>query len=378
MKRPLNTVFESHALFFQPAYMEMRLTQGGPKHFYGYKGVDADWDGNVTFTMYAPEAKSVGISGLLGSYGDEIMPLDKKEDGFWSKTYPNVEPGFHYCHFYVDGQPVMNPQAPFGYGSHEVENYFEVPDKDFDFYLDKDVPHGTVRMEYYKSSRTGLSHLMYVYVPAGYDENPDKKYPVMYLNHGGGETETGWLWQGKINFIADNLIAEGKCKEMLIVMGDLWDINYGNEDEFLAGDYDSLLINDVIPFVEKKYRVLADCDSRALAGLSMGSYHTGMAACNNPGVFGYVAMLSGSYNDRWYKWVCCRDVIENSEEFRKKTKLFYMSIGTDETRLYPTVQENVEFLKKNGVNTDYFECPGLHIWTVWRKSIQVFMQKLFR
>ena len=138
-----------------------------------------------------------------------------------------------------------------------------------------------------------------------------------------------------------------------------------------------MLVNDIIPMIEERYRTLTDCDSRAIAGLSMGSYHTACTSCNHPGLFAYTAMLSGSYNDRWYGWVNCREVIEKNDVFRQKTKLFYMSIGTDETRLYPQVQENVAFLEKCGVNNGYYECPGLHVWTVWRKSISQFMQQIF-
>ena len=378
MYKPLNPAFESHGLFFNPAYMTMKLTSGGPKHVENLRGVIADYDGNVTFSMYAPDAKEVSVSWVDINYQEKPMPLEKQEDGIWSKTYSGVEPGFHYCHFIVDGQPAMNPQAPFGYGSHEVENFFEVPEKDFDDYIVKDVPHGSVTLEVFNSSRTGNLNAVYVYTPASYRTEPDRKYPVLYLNHGGGENETGWLWQGKINYIADNLMAECRCNDMIIVMPCLYDNYYDIEEEFIAGDYDGMLVNDIIPMIEDRYRTLTGCDNRAIAGLSMGSYHTACTSCNHPGMFAYTAMLSGSFNNRWYGWVDCRDVIQNSEEFRKKTKLFYMSIGTDETRLYPQVQENMQYLKDCGIKNGYYECPGLHVWTVWRKSIVQFMQQIFR
>ena len=302
MYKPLNPAYEEHALFFNPAYMQMRLKGNeGPKHYLAPRGVSADMDGNVTFTMYAPEAQSVGVSGLGGSYGGDIVPLQKGEDGYWTATYANVLPGFHYCHFYVDGKPAMNPQAPFGYGGHEVENFFEVPDPNNDFYICKDVPHGSVHMELFPSSRTGAMHCCWVYTPASYYTDPERQYPVMYLHHGGGENETGWVWQGKINYIADNLIAAGECAEMIIVMACLYDINYDHPDEFVAGDFDALLTRDCIPMIESRYRVLPGCGNRAIAGLSMGSYHSAQVAGNHPGMFGYVAMLSGSFDDRWYR-----------------------------------------------------------------------------
>ena len=379
MYKPLNPAYEEHALFFNPAYMQMRLKGNeGPKHYLAPRGVSADMDGNVTFTMYAPEAQSVGVSGLGGSYGGEIVPLQKGEDGYWTATYANVLPGFHYCHFHVDGKPAMNPQAPFGYGGHEVENFFEVPDPNNDFYICKDVPHGSVHMELFPSSRTGAMHCCWVYTPASYYTDPERKYPVMFLHHGGGENETGWVWQGKINYIADNLIAAGECAEMIIVMACLYDINYDHPDEFVAGDFDALLTRDCIPMIESRYRVLPGCGSRAIAGLSMGSYHSAQVACSHPGMFGYVAMLSGSFDDRWYRWVNCRDVIAGNKTFQQQTRLFFMSVGTGETRLYPQMQENIAYLKANGITAGYFECEGLHEWTVWRKSIRAFMKQIFR
>jgi len=372
VNKPLNPALESHALFFNPAYMGMNITAAGPRHGSIPQGVRADWDGNVTFTFRCPEASSVGIR-----WAEEILPLERGEDGLWSAVYP-VEPGFYYCWFYVDGKPTLNPQAPFGYGNHEVTNFFEVPDRENDFYLCKDVPHGSMHLEYVKSSKTGMMQGCYVYTPASYYTQPEKRYPVLYLHHGGGENETGWLWQGKINYIADNLIAEGACPEMIIVTSCLYDINYEEEAEFLPGDFDAVLTGDILPAIEARYRTLTDSDHRAIAGLSMGSYHTAQVACNHPGLFGYVAMLSGVFNDRWYRWVDCRTVIRESEEFRKKTKLFHMSTGTEEERIYADVQENVAYLRACGVNAGYFECPGLHVWTVWRKSIRDFMTKIFR
>ena len=379
MDKPLNAAYEAHALFFNPAYMTMRLNgSGGPKHYPAPSGAHADAQGNVTFSMYAPDAQSVGISGLDGAYGSEIMPLQRGEDGWWSATYANVQPGFHYCHYYVDGKPTLNTQAPFGYGSHEVENFFEVPDPENDFYLCKDVPHGSIHMELYQSSRSGMMHNCWVYTPPTYYTHPEKKYPVMYLHHGGGETEACWIWQGKINYILDNMIAAGECEEMIVAMTSLYDINYDAPDEFLSGDFDAKLTQDCIPMIEDRYRVIADPEHRAIAGLSMGSYHSAQTACNHPGMFAYVAMLSGSFDDRWYRWVNIRDVLAQNETFREKTRLFYMSVGAGETRLYPQIQENMAYLAENHIANGYFECPGVHEWTVWRKSIRVFMRRLWK
>ncbi len=378
LKKPLNIAYESHALFFAPAYMQMRLKGNeGPKHYPSPKGADADYDGNATFTFFAPNAKSVFVCGNGGAFGDTPIPMKKDEEGYWRVTVTNVTPGFHFHRFIVDGTTVMNAQGPFGYGCHESINFVEVPDKNDDTYLCKNVPHGTLHMELFTSSKTGEVKNCWIYTPPSYLTDTEKKYPVLYLHHGGGETETGWIWMGKINYIADNMIAEGACEEMIIVMPCMYDIHYDKPDNFMAGDYDSLLINDCIPMIQSHYRVKTDNESRAITGLSMGSYHSAQIACNHPGYFAYVGMLSGSFDDRWYRWVNCRDVVQ-MPQFIEKTKLFYMSVGTDETRLYPQVTENMELLRKAGVACDYFECPGYHEWTIWRKSIRNLMTKLFR
>ena len=161
-------------------------------------------------------------------------------------------------------------------------------------------------------------------------------------------------------------------------MSCLYDIDYNHPGEFLAGDFDRLLTQDCIPLIEERYRVIPEPAARAICGLSMGSYHSAQTACNHPGLFAYVGMLSGSFDQRWYGWCDCRDVIAQDPVFQRETKLFFMSVGTGETRLYGQVGENISHLKASGIPCAYFECPGLHEWTVWRKSIQEFLKLLFR
>ena len=375
---PINAALESHALFFNPAYMSMGRGDGGPKHSHAPRGVEADREGNVTFHYYAPNAHSVEVADLGGEYANTRIPMTQDENGYWSVTVPHVQPGFHYHHYYVDGNRATNPQVPYGYGSHEAVNFFEVFDPEDDTWLCLDVPHGTVHMELYPSSKTGMMQASWVYTPPSYRTQPDRYYPVLYLHHGGGENETGWLWQGKINYIADNLIARGLCQEMIIVMTCLYDMDYHSSNEFIPGDFDHLLTQDCIPLIEERYRVLAQPESRAICGLSMGSYHSAQTACNHPGMFAYVGMLSGSLDRRWYAWCDCRDIIQNNPAFREGTRCFFMAVGQDEERIYNQIQENMAFLKSSGVPNAYFECPGVHEWTVWRKSVAEFMKLLFR
>lgn len=376
--KPVNPAIEAHALFMNPTYMTMRVMGNAPKHDHMHRGVEAEADGTVTFYYIAPNAKTVEVQGLGEKFHGQRFPMEKGEDGVWTVTVHEVEPGFHYHHYFVDGNIAANPQAPFGYGGHEAVNYFEVPDPNDDTWLCLDVPHGSIHMELLPSSKTGMMHAIWVYTPASYRENTDRRYPVLYLHHGGGENETGWIWQGKINYIADNLIARGEIEECIIVMSCLYDMDYDDPGEFIAGDFDRLLTRDVMPMIESRYRTIPDGDHRAICGLSMGSYHSATTACNHPGLFAYIGMLSGSFDQRWYGWVNARDVIANSAEFREKTKLFFMATGTEEARIYNQIGENIAYLKSNGIPAAYFECPGVHEWTVWRKSVADFMKKLFR
>lgn len=378
MKKPLNPAYESHMLFFNPAYMEMRpFDEVGPKHFPAMRGVEIDEQGHAVFHYRAPNAKSVEVGDLGGELSGKRFPMEKGEDGIWTVAIPQLAPGFHYHAYYVDGNRVTNPQAPYGYGSHEVTNFIEVPDPDGAFYLCQDVPHGSIHMEIYRSSKTGNMHNVWIYTPASYGLDPERHYPVLYLHHGGGENETGWIWQGKINYILDNLISEGKCREMIVVMPCMYDIDYERPGDFLAGDYDHLLTADCMPLIERKYRVLAGSEYRAIAGLSMGSYHSLSVACNHPGMFGYIALFSGSLDPRWYGWCDCRGVLENDPQMHKNTKLVFLSVGADEARLYNRMQENREFLNRCGIKNAYYERPGYHDWTVWRYSVREFLQQIF-
>ena len=374
-----NAAYQSHSLFFSPAFMQMRLNGTlGPKHVPMPRGIELGEDGRVTFTFYAPIAQAVAVSGIGGAFSEERRPLSRTEEGYWATTLNDIPPGFHYCRFYVDGTTVPNPQAPFGYGCHEVINFFEVPDPDDTTYLYRDVPHGTLHIEVFRSSTTGREKNIWIYTPPSYGTEPDRNYPVLYLHHGGGENETGWIWQGKIQYIADNLAAENSAEEALIVMSCLYDMDEENPKDFLPGDFDTLLVQDIIPLVERIYKTRRDSDGRAIAGLSMGSYHSAQVACNHPGLFGYLGMLSGSFDNRWYRWCDIRDVLLHSQEFREKTRLFYMSFGTDESRLIPQIEENMDFLRQSGIPCEFYSCPGYHDWTVWRKSIHHLLPLLFQ
>ena len=244
-----------------------------------------------------------------------------------------------------------------------------------DTYALKDVPHGTVHMEIYFSTVTGMWRNCYVYTPPGYDP-ANKKYPVLYLQHGGGEDETGWIWQGKANYIMDNLLAEGKCVEMIIVMNAGYAFKADEDYVFIPGDLGKVLRDDCIPMIEKKYSVYTDRKHRAMAGLSMGSYQTQVAVKQYPELFGSEGILSGSVG----KVMAMADVetIFADVDRANELDLIHISYGEGEPRQIAQKQ-TIEDLKAEGINNiQTTSWPGVHEWRVWRHALWDLAQKLFR
>lgn len=382
MQKFRNSALESHPLFFDPAYLKMELYEDengrkGPRHTYENPGVVVEENGDVLFCFYAPGAEKMEVAGFNGcAMTGERHPMIKGEDGYFRARVSGIPDGFHYHEYFLDGVSVINPLAPVGYGAHRAVNYFEKGEKDDDFYLMRDVPHGTVHMEYFPSSVTGRTRLCYVYTPPGYEENGEKTYPVLYLQHGGGENETGWIWQGKANLISDNLLAEGKAPEVIIVMNCLYCMKEGTQDAFLAGDFDAMLCKDCIPFIEGKYR--ADPSRRAMAGLSMGSYQTVMTSLYHLGMFSYIGIFSGLMEKRWYSRQDYFQAFEDAEAFRKKVKLFFFGYGRQEERIVKGLSQEFAMLEEKGIPYESYSCDGYHEWTVWRRCLREFLCRMGR
>jgi len=338
-------------------------------------------DGGVQFNVFAPNAESVEVGGRSGTtWGTEKHPLTKGEDGTWTGTFYDIPAGFQYMNYYINGVETLWPHAPIGWGYGSAVNFVDVPDPDCDVYDVKDVPHGAVRQEFYHSTVSGKLRNCWVYTPPTYDTDTDKKYPVWYIQHGGGENEIGWFWQGKINFILDNLIAEGKCEEMIVVAnaGYAWEES-SDEEEFLPGDLGKLLREDCIPFIEQRFRVIADKDHRAMSGLSMGSYQTQWEVYNNPGTFSYVGVFSGTcLSSRMeMKYDTTKFLTaENAEKLNSDIKLLFFGRGMQEGGA--ALPGEVEELHNRGIKAEYFTCEGVHEWQVWRKTAHCFAQKLFK
>lgn len=376
-----NIALESHGLFYDPAYLKMKLytdSNGntGPRHFFEEPGVRVEENGDVIFSYYAPQAGKVQVAGMNGAaMTGKKYDMTRDEEGYWRVRISGLPAGFHYHEYFVDGTSVLNPQSPVSYGCHKVMNHFEIPEKE-DFYFQKDVPHGTVHMELFPSEVTGKTRNCWVYTPPGY-ETSQKEYPVLYLQHGGGENETGWIWQGKVNYIADNMIAAGECEELIIVMNCLYCVDERKEAEFIVGDFDSMLVQDAVPFIERKYRVKAGDEFRAMAGLSMGSYQTIMTTLKHLGMFPWIGIFSGTLERRWYCDFDYMEAFADPENFREKVKLFFQGVGEQE-RIYPTMVQTHEMLAGMQANEAFYSCPGYHEWTVWRKCLREFMKRIFK
>lgn len=327
-------------------------------------------DNRVEFRIKAPTAQKVQID--LG----RLYDMKKDADGVWTCTTDPQTEGFHYYFLVVDGVKVADPCSETFYGCSMMSSGVEIPypaEKQARYELKADVPHGQVARLRYQSKVTGSWKNMYVYTPAGY-ETSGKSYPVLYLQHGGGEDERGWSNQGLTDIILDNLIAESKAKPMIVVMMD------GN-----GQDFTSELLTDGIPFVESHYRTVKTADGRALAGLSMGGIQTLNASIMHPELFSYVGVFSSG----WFKnpqpfmanssgEMYYAKLKERPEYYNKQFREFFLTMGGPEDIAYENCKAMRERFDQMGIKHSYYETPGGHTWPVWRESLYVFAQKLFK
>ncbi len=323
--------------------------------------------GYVRFRVEAPQAQSVVVSlGLGGTKGG--TPLTKAEDGFWVGTTAGpMDEGFHYYHLTVDGGTFNDPGALNFYGSTRWESGIEIPAHDKDFYALKDVPHGNVQQILFPSPSTNISRKAFVYTPPGYGKDGNKRYPVLYLQHGWGEDENAWSNQGHANLIMDNLIAEGKIEPFIIVMtyGMTNEIKFGGLRNFDIKPFQTVLVDELIPFVDANFNTIADHPNRAMAGLSMGGMETKSITLNKPEVFSHYALLSGGV-------YAPEDIKDKS-----KVKLIFLSCGSKERP--DGVKNSVEALKVAGFNAVSYVSEGTaHEFLTWRRSLQELAPLLFK
>lgn len=322
-------------------------------------------EGYARFRIDAPTAKSVIVSLGLGGRGGTVLRKDK--DGVWTGTTEGpMDEGFHYYHLTIDGATVNDPGTNNYYGSTRWESGIEIPAHDRDFYALKNVPHGNVQQVIFNSPSTGEQKRAFVYTPAEYASNPKKKYPVLYLQHGWGEDETAWSNQGHANLIMDNLIAEGKCKPFIIVMtyGMTNNARFGTINSFNYKDFETVLVDELIPFIDSNFRTIPDKKHRAMAGLSMGGMETKNITLARPEVFDYYGLLSGGiYTPDDLKGV--------------KPRLIFTSCGSKENP--ERVRQSVDELKAAGFNAvSYVSDNTAHEFLTWRRSLKEMAPLLFR
>lgn len=322
-------------------------------------------EGYARFRIVAPDAKSVIVSLGLGGRGGTV--LRKGKDGVWMGTTDGpMDEGFHYYHLTIDGATVNDPGAKNYYGSVRWESGIEIPAKDRDFYALKNVPHGNVQQILFNSPSTGEQKRAFVYTPAEYSKNAKKNYPVLYLQHGWGEDETAWSNQGCVHLIMDNLIAEGKCKPFIIVMtyGMTNGARYGTIGSFSPKDFETVLVDELIPYVDSHFRTLANKQNRAMAGLSMGGMETKSITLARPDTFDYWGLFSGG-------------TYAPSDLKNVKPKLIFTSCGSKENP--DGVRKSVDDLKAAGFNAVSYVSEGTaHEFLTWRRSLKEMAPLLFK
>jgi enterochelin esterase-like enzyme len=370
-------------------------------------------DGRATFRVVAPDAQKVTVR--IGKGFD----MTKAADGLWYVTTTPLVIGFHYYTLGVDGAVVADPATRTFFGSGFDNSGIEVPEPDAGFYALKNVPHGQVSQRWYYSTVTSAWRRAYVYTPPDYDSSAKAKYPVLYLMHGWGENEQGWHIQGHVDVILDNLIADKQAKPMIVVMDNLNAVKPGESAALYAARgpmtqavpeppqppgappagmggrgaaggrggamrplasavFTEMMFTDLIPMIEKTYRVAPGRENRAMAGLSMGGMQTFTTTLTNLDKFAYIGGFSGSSGGRggFDPKTSNGGVFADAKAFNAKVKVLFLGIGSEEGQGAKTFSDQ---LKQAGINNVYFESPGTaHEWLTWRRCLKDFAPRLFR
>ena len=357
-----------------------------------------DNDGRVQVRVKAPSATKVKLNFWSGPK----MDMEKQADGFWIVTTAPLVPGFHYYTLNIDGAEISDTGTQAYFGGSRFASGVEVPEPGSTYYSAQDVPHGQVREVWYNSKVTGTWRHALVYLPPNYDTQTKVRYPVLYLQHGGGEDETGWIRQAHANFILDNLIAARSCKPMIVVMAygyarragqtppDLTGKPFGSPEMLKAmQDMTSAFEDDVtqvlIPFIDKTFRTFADRDHRAMAGLSMGGMQTFQVTLNHLDLFSYIGGFSGAggmlvLGDRKLDpKTDYNGVFADPAAFARKVHLLWVGVGTNEPeRMRAGLQRLHASLDDAKIQHVFYESPGTdHEWQTWRRDLKDFAPRLF-
>jgi enterochelin esterase-like enzyme len=336
-------------------------------------------DLRVTFRVSAPNAQKVQVvpGGNDNGLGQGPFNMQRDDKGVWTVTIGPAVPGFHYYWLQVDGFACNDPATQTFFGWNKECSGIEVPDKTLDFYDIKDVPHGEVRTHGYYSKVTGMWRRAMVYTPPDYDRNTKARYPVLYLQHGAGESERGWTSQGRANLILDNLLAEKKAPPMIVVMenGMVAPRAGGSPASAKPGAgsrrneaFGELVIQDLIPMVDATYRTIPDRTHRAIAGLSMGAGQAMQIGLGNLDKFASIGSFSGGGPAR-----------SDPGRFEPKPLLIWIGAGSAESIRMTSGKAAVEAMTKAGIPAVWFEAPGTsHEWQTWRKCLYDFAPRLFQ
>jgi enterochelin esterase-like enzyme len=358
-----------------------------------------DSTGRVQLRVKAPDATKVRVNFWSGPK----VEMAPQADGFWTLTTPPLAPGLHYYTFVIDGAEVSDPSSHAFFGGGKHASAVEVPEPGSTYYSIQDVPHGQVREAWYYSKVTGTWRHALVYLPPNYDAQSKVRYPVLYLQHGGGEDETGWVRQGRANFILDNLIAAGKCKPMIVVMAygyarragqappDLTGIPTGSSERLRAMQSMTAAFEDdvtqaLIPFIDKTFRTIPDRNHRAMAGLSMGGMQTFQITLNHLDLFSYIGGFSGAggmlmLGDRKLDpKTDYNGAFADPAAFAKKVRLLWLGVGTEEPeRMRAGIQRLHTSLLEAKIQHVFYESPGTdHEWQTWRRDLKDFAPRLFQ
>jgi enterochelin esterase-like enzyme len=360
-------------------------------------------DHKVVFRLFAPKASELTISGDWITQGRGTGGnLQKDEQGVWSITVGPLVPDFYSYSFAVDGVRTLDPQnVQIKQGISSLSNMFLVPGEQAAYADTNTVPHGEIRIAWYNSSTLKDLRRMHIYTPPGY-EIGSEKYPVLYLIHGGGDDDSGWSTIGRAGFILDNLLADGKTKPMIVVMpngsislpGVSTAVADKNNPAALAARIRNIsklhdtfvedLLNNIIPYVETHYRVLANRESRAMAGLSMGGGETLRAAPSNLDKFAYIGVFSMGLQEGSNAGVNSdfelrnASFFANAAETNKRLKLFWIGCGKNDMTVTDGPRKLSDLLKRKGINHEFHETEGGHTWINWRLYLRDFVPLLFK
>jgi len=358
-------------------------------------------DGNsrVEIRFKAPDASKVKLNFWSGPKVD----MEKQADGFWTVTTPPMAPGLHYYVINVDGAEVSDPGSTAYFGGSKWASAVEVPEAGVDYYQPKDVPHGQVREIWHHSGVTDSWRHALVYLPPDYD-SAKTRYPVLYLQHGGGEDESGWIRQGKANFILDNLIAGGSAKPMIVVMANGYATRAGyvvpdmsgtafGSPEFMKvmqermGAFEDDVTQALIPFIDKTFRTVPDREHRAMAGLSMGGMQTFQVTFDHLDLFSYIGGFSGAggmmmmrSSEKPDLKTAFNGALADPVTFQKRVHLLWIGVGTNEPERMKAGLENLNAsLDEGKIQHVFYESPGTdHEWQTWRRDLKDFAPRLFQ